>query len=193
MSLARDPERAGERLEDGFNLVMARSAVHHLHVDIRAGANREPFEEIVHELGLQIAHAPRGDFQIHHRVGPAAEIHGGHGKGFVHRHHEVAGAIDAAAVAERLRHGLAEGDAEIFHGVMLIDIEIARRRDVQIEPAVPREELEHVIQEADAGADAVLSLSIEPQCQRDGGLGRPAVDQRAAHNTSSITASACRV
>ena len=56
---AGDAQRAGERLEDRFDLVMARSAVHHLHVHVGAGADREPFEEIVDELGLQIAD-PRG-------------------------------------------------------------------------------------------------------------------------------------
>ena len=42
-------------------------------------------------------------------------------------------------VAERLRHGLAERDAEILDGVMLIDVEIAVRVDLQVERAVPRE------------------------------------------------------
>ena len=57
-------------------------------------------------------------------------------------------------VAERLRHGFAERDADVLDRVVLIDVEIARRpSQLQIEPAVTREQLEHVIEEADAGAD----------------------------------------
>ena len=45
----------------------------------------------------------------------------------VHRHDEVAGAVDAAAVAERGRHRLAERDADVFDGVVLVDVEVAGR------------------------------------------------------------------
>src|SRR6185295_2713420 len=97
---------------------------------------------------------------------------------------------DALARAERLRHRLAERDAEVLDGVVLIDVEIAGRVDPQIEGAVARDELQHVIEEADAGAHAVLALALEAERQRDLRLGRPAIDYRAAHSTSSITATA---
>ena len=103
------------------------------------------------ELGLQITYAPRGDFQTHHRVGPAAEVDGGDGKRLVHRHHEVAGAMDAALVADGLEDRLAERDADVLDGVVLIDVEIAARSQLKVEPAVAREEFQHVIEEADAG------------------------------------------
>ena len=59
---------------------------------------------------------------------PAAQIDRRDRERFVHRHHEVAGAVDALAVAERLGHRLAERDAEILDGVVLVDVEIAGRR-----------------------------------------------------------------
>ena len=78
---------------------------------------------------------------------PAAEIDRRDRERLVHRHHEVAGAVDAAAVAERLRHRLAERDAEILDGVVLVDVEIAGRLHRQVEPAVRREQLQHVVEE----------------------------------------------
>ena len=50
-------------------------------------------------------------------------------------------------------HGFAERDAGVFDGVVLIDVEIAFGFDVQIESAVARDEIEHVVEEADAGGD----------------------------------------
>ena len=91
---------------------------------------REALEEVVHELGLQIADARDLHLQIDDGVRPAAEIDGRDRQRLVHRHDEVAGAVDAAAVAERLRDRLAERDAEILDRVMLIDVEIARRASI---------------------------------------------------------------
>src|SRR5689334_23530642 len=76
---------------------------------------------------------------------------------------------------------------------MLVDVEIAGCRDLQIERAVSGEQFEHVIKKADAGPDLVLSLSVETDRQRNLRLGCLAVDYRTAHRTSSITAIAFRV
>ena len=63
-------------------------------------------------------------------------------------------------------HGLAEHDADVFDGVVLIHVEIARRLQRQIEAAVPREQLQHVIEEADAGRDRRTSRAVEDQLRR---------------------------
>ena len=61
---AGDAQRAGERLEHRFDVMVARASVQHLDVDVGARADREPFEEIVDELGLQIADAGDARLQI---------------------------------------------------------------------------------------------------------------------------------
>src|SRR5689334_18800658 len=71
---------------------------------------------------------------------------------------------------------------------MLIDVEIARGSEVEIERAVPRQQLEHVIEEPDAGPDTVPPAPLDRELQRDLRFRRPAIDHRAAHRTSSITA-----
>ena len=162
-------------------------------MDVRSRTDGEALEEIVHQLGLEIAHADDLHSEIHGGVRPAAEIDGRDRQRLVHRHHEVARAVDPAARAQRLRHRLAERDAEIFHGVMLIDVEIADRVDPQIERAVPGDEFQHVIEKADAGADRVLPFAVEADGEHNLRLGGPPIDHRTAHSTSSITATARRV
>ena len=48
--------------------------------------------------------------------------------------------------------------------------------DLQVERAVAREQLEHVIEEPDAGADLVPALALEAERQRDLRFGRPSID-----------------
>ena len=85
----------------------------------------------------------------------------------VHRHHEVAGAVDAALGAERRRDRFAERDADVLDGVMLVDIEIAGRLHFQVESAMPRDEIEHVIEKPDAGVVVVAALAVERQRHLD--------------------------
>src|SRR5204863_4156958 len=76
---------------------------------------------------------------------------------------------------------------------MLIDVEVAGGLDLEIEPAMARDQLQHVIEKADPGVDPVASPAVERQPQRDIRLSRAAADYGAAHSTSSITAMQRRV
>ena len=60
-------------------------------------------------------------------------------------------------------HRLAEHDADVLDGVVLVDVEIAGRLQRQIEAAVAREQLQHVIEETDAGADVVAAAAVDRQ------------------------------
>ena len=55
------------------------------------------------------------------------------------------------------------------------------RLHVEIERAVPGEELQHVIEKADARRDRVAPASLQDQLQPDLRFRRPAIDQRAPH------------
>ena len=81
--------------------MMAGASVHHLHVYVRACSNREAFEEIVDELGLQVADTFDLHFEIDRGVRPAAQIDGRDRQCLVHGHDEITGAVDAPPVPER--------------------------------------------------------------------------------------------
>jgi hypothetical protein len=68
---------------------------------------------------------------------------------------------------------------------MLVDVEITRGVDVEIEAAVPRDELEHVIEKSDSGRDSITPTPVELETERDRRfLGLP-IDYAAPHSTSS--------
>ena len=141
--------------------MMRRASVQHAEMDIGAGGLREALKEIFGQLGLEIADEFRGDLGVADAVGSATEIDGGCGQRFVHRHQEISGAQDAALVAEGLHDRFTERDASIFDGVMLIDVEIAFRFQTEIEGAMTRDEIEHVIEKANAGRNARRAAAVQ--------------------------------
>ena len=68
---------------------------------------------------------------------------------------------DAAPVAQRLRHRLADRDAAVFGGVVEIDMQIAFGTHGQIDQAVTRQLVQHVIEESDAGLHVITALAVE--------------------------------
>src|SRR5579884_44916 len=64
---------------------------------------------------------------------------------------------------------------------MLIDIEIAIAPEAKIKPAMASEQLQHVIEEANAGGDFVLATPIDVQHQCDFGFVRIAVQLGGPH------------
>src|SRR6266545_1814506 len=160
----------------------------------------EAAEEIFHQLGLQVAHLADLDEVLVDQGGTAAEIDRGHGQGFVHGQDEVARPVDALTVAQRLGEELSEHDADVLHGVVLIDIEVAGGPERQVEAAVAGEQLQHVVEEADAGVDLVAALALDAEGAVNAGFARVALDGGASHAASrarprrlisSMTARAC--
>src|SRR6202012_4710953 len=100
------------------------------------------------ELGLQVADKARAHLRIDSESSAAAQIDRGDGQSLIHGHKEIAGAQNAALLAERAIEGLAQRDADVFDSVMLIDIEIAIAFEFQIKGAMTSEELQHVIEKA---------------------------------------------
>jgi hypothetical protein len=54
---------------------------------------------------------------------------------------------------------------------MLIHVQVAARLEIQVEAAVPGEELQHVVEEANAGRDFVSAAAIQIQAPANIGLG----------------------
>ena len=71
--------------------------------------------------------------------------------------------------------------------VVLVDVQVARHLfDGDVEEPVPREQLQHVVEEADAGRDLGLAGSVEMDRHGDIGLGGAAADARGAHGRGSL-------
>ncbi len=132
-------------------------------MNVGRGGVSESAEEIFHQFGLEIANARRGYFEFADAECAARKVERGGGETIVHGHQEVSGAENAAFRAECFLDGFAERDADVFHGVMLVNVEIAARGELQVESAVTRDLFEHVIEETNAGGDFRFAAPIEIQ------------------------------
>lgn len=108
-------------------------------MDVGFRGLREAEEKIIEKFRLKITDAWRIYFCVDYAMRASAEIDGSDSESLVHGHDEIAGAEDALFVAERFKDGFAQCDANVFDGVVLIDVKIAASIDSEIERAVAGE------------------------------------------------------
>ena len=89
------------------------------------------------------------------------------GKGLIHRRKGIRHADDAFTVAECLVEGLPEGEGNILHRVMHINVQVALRLYGQIEQTVDGEMGQHMIEKADPCRYFVLAGPIQIKIDSD--------------------------
>src|SRR5580700_489739 len=180
-----------ERFEERFNLVMAGAPIEHASVNICARAASKTLEEIAHQFHLQISHERRPNLGIHRRRRTSSEVHRRQTEGFVHRHHEITGAQNAAAISQGAVERLAQSNSYVFHRVVLVHIQVANGRQLEIECAVPRKQLQHVIQKANSSRDLVPPASFYRERNPNLGLRSFAMQFGLSHALTSRGSLSC--
>jgi hypothetical protein len=158
---AGDTKRSRESLKQRLDLVMAGAPIHHAHVNIGARSSCEAFEKIGNQFCLQIADARGADFCLNYGDCAAAEVDRCETESFIHGHEKIAGAQNAAPIAQCPVERLAQTDADIFDGVMLINIEVARSGKFQVKTAMTREQFQHVVEESNSRGHFVLATALD--------------------------------
>jgi hypothetical protein len=69
-------------------------------------------------------------------------------------------ALNAAPLPQGQRQGLADGYANVFIAVVIVDVGIARGAYLQIKKAVAAELLQHVVEESHPGVQLALAAAI---------------------------------
>ena len=169
-------EGARGRLEERLRDVVGVAAADEVEVQVEAAVVHEGPEEVLEELGRQVADALGPELHAEVQPRPAREVDDRAAEGLVERDVGVAEADDALLVAERLLQGLAEGDPDVLDRVVGVHVQVALAADVEVEAGVGGEGGEHVVEEADAGADPRPALAVEVQDEGDVGLARLALD-----------------
>src|SRR5262245_2200710 len=116
---------------------------------------------------------------------PSRQIHNGACQGLVEGCEGPAKAIDATPFSECLVDRLAEREPTVLSGVMIIDVEVAFARELQVEPGMATQRVEEVIEESDPGLDCRRSGPVETQNQTDRRFARGACDGGGASTHGS--------
>jgi hypothetical protein len=136
-------------------------------MEVGPGVVDESAEEVFEKFGLQIADESDFDAILIDERGTSPEIDRDDGQRFIHGQHEISRAIDAFAISESLGEQLANDDACVFDGVMLIDIEVASGGEFEIEGAVFGEQLQHVVKKSDASRDFEATAAVNAEFAGD--------------------------
>ena len=164
-------------------------AVQCLDVQRHAGVHREGLEPLLHQLGVEGADLVAAELGLEHQERPPRNVDRDAGQRLVHRHVHAGIARDALHVAERLLHRLPERDADVFGGVVMVDVQIALRLHGDVDARMARQQVEHVVEEADAGRDIGRAGAVEVHLDVDVGfLGLPFDRARAHRNPSNSRA-----
>ena len=94
-------------------------------------------------------------------IGPARDVERHLDERLVEGQGDRREAPDARLVPECLGQRLAEHDADVLHGVVGVDMEVARGLDREVEPSVASELGEHVVEERDPGLDLHRPRAVE--------------------------------
>src|SRR5262249_32682090 len=75
----------------------------------------------------------------------------------------------------------AERDADVLRGVVLIDVQIAPGFDADVDPRMPGQQIEHVVEKADSSFDRRRARAVEINGDLDVGFLRLARHRAFAH------------
>ena len=104
----------------------------------------------------------RDERHVELEAGPPGQVDDDPRQRLVERHVRVPVARQPLLVAERLGHRLPQRDADVLDRVVRVDVEVAVRAHDEVDHAVPRELVEHVIEKRHAGRER-----RRDRCRRD--------------------------
>jgi hypothetical protein len=134
-------------------LVVRVAPVDEVEVEVDLRVRRQGAEELLDEVGVEASDPRAADLDPVVQVAAPARVDHRPRQCVVERRVRVAEALDPQVVAERVAQRPSERDADVLDEVVLVDMEVARRLDLETEAPVHRERVEHVVEEADAGGD----------------------------------------
>src|SRR5690606_7687167 len=153
----RKPQRTRDRLEHALNNVVRVVAAQHVDVQVHGEVRTEAAPEMLDHFRGQTPHLFAFQLpHLAHQERAAAEVQRAADQRLIHGDQAAAVAVDAGLVAGRLLEGFADRDGDVFHAVVGVHVQVAAAVDGQIEQAVFAEQLQHVVQEADAGLYGIL-------------------------------------
>src|SRR5690606_27630082 len=171
---------ATEGLEHGLDLVVGVDATQVVDVQGHQGMVDEALEELLEQVHIEAADDCAGIGHVHLQAGTAGEVQRHARQRLVHGDVGVPVAAQPLLVAHGLGKGLAQGDADIFHGVVVVDVEVAATFDMHVDQAVPGYLVQHVLEEGNADIEVRLAGTVQVDFHFDLGFRRVALDTRPA-------------
>jgi hypothetical protein len=131
------------------------------HMQGKPAVDGERLQQVRDHLAAQAADVLAPERQIDAGVGTATQVDRDLGQCFVQRHGGITEPANASAFGKGFVEGLAERDADILGGVVLVDMQVTIGFDRQVETRVARKAIEHVVQETDTSGDIRPARTVQ--------------------------------
>ncbi|MCY1455360.1 hypothetical protein D9M71_724910 [compost metagenome] len=138
----------------------------------------EALEEFLEQVNVEAADGGAGVRNMHLQAWTAGEVDHNPRQRFIERHVGVAVATDAFFVADGFGKRLAEGDTDVFHRVVVIDMQVALADNIQVDQPVTGDLVQHVLKKRYTDIESGLSGAIEVDRGFDLGFQSVALDRR---------------
>ena len=170
------PQGAAKGLEHGLGLVVRVFTAQVVNVQRDKGVVHKALEKLKGQLRIKVADHAALEGHVHFQTGAAREVHHHAAESLVQRHKGMAVSAQSLFVAHSDGHGLAQRDADVFHGVVAVNVQVARGLDVQVNQAVTGDLVQHVVEEANAGGQLGLARAVQVDAHEDLGFFGVAAD-----------------
>jgi hypothetical protein len=136
----------------------------------------EALEKLVKQVDVELADPWALELDPVLDAGPPGKIYYDTRQRLVQRHVSMPVTHNALLVPERLLEGLAQGNTDILHRMVIIDMQITAGVYFEVECTMTRDLLEHMFEERNPGIETGISAAIEVQDDIDLGFQRIAAD-----------------
>ncbi len=127
----------------------------------------ETLEKLDDQIHIKFAHLGAGERHVEFQTRAATAINDNPRQSLVQRHIGMPIPHDAFFVANSLTKRLPEGDADVFNGVVRIDVQVTLGFDVEVNLTVPRNLVQHMLKEGYPRLQITLPRAIQAQFNRD--------------------------
>ena len=152
-------------------------AADHIHVNGCAEMDRQRSPELFEDFGLHRPDAP-AQRDVVREIRSLAEVDHNARKRLVKWCVSRGEACDAGPITKRLRECLAEDDAGILDKVMRVDVNVTGPTKREVESAVARDLLDHMVEERKASRDLDAPASVQRDLRAKPARQSPDLDQR---------------
>ncbi len=123
----------------------------------------EALEEFTQEVDVKTADQRAAEIDVENETGAPGKVDHHPRKRFIERHIGVTVAAQSFFVADGPGQRLSEGDADVFHRMVRVDVQVAGGFDFQINQAVTDDLVKHVVEKRNAGGKFSLPRAIKIQ------------------------------
>src|SRR5699024_10738825 len=157
----RHAQGTTEGLEHGLDLVVGVGASQGVDVQGHQRVIGKALEEFLEQVNVKTTDSSAGKRHVHGQTRAPREVDHYARQRFIQRDIGMVIAGHAFFVADGLGESLAEGDTNIFHSVVIVDVGVAVAFDIKVDQAMTGDLIEHMLEKRHAYGEAGLASAIQ--------------------------------